>query len=151
RRERPRANEGVTMPKPRYHPRAFTLIELLVVIAIIAILAAILFPVFARAREQARLSVCTSNVKQYSNAFLMYIQDYDETFPMWYVNVPYRPGELSVTTYDLLLQNYLKNFGVSRCPSDPNPAFFEFKDGTTIWRSYTTPSNFTWNPEPVKT
>src|SRR5262249_43261537 len=75
RRERPRAKEGITMPKPRYHPRAFTLIELLVVIAIIAILAAILFPVFARAREQARLSVCASNVKQYSNAFLMYIQD----------------------------------------------------------------------------
>jgi prepilin-type N-terminal cleavage/methylation domain-containing protein/prepilin-type processing-associated H-X9-DG protein len=135
------------MPKPRYHCRAFTLIELLVVIAIIAILAAILFPVFARAREQARLAVCTSNVKQYSNAFLMYIQDYDETFPMWSTNAAFKPGELTITTWDLLLQTYIRNFGVSRCPSDPYPAFFEFKDGTTIWRSYTSPRNLLWNPE----
>jgi len=60
--------------------RAFTLIELLVVIAIIAILAAILFPVFARAREQARKTTCLSNLKQIGTAALMYVQDYDETF-----------------------------------------------------------------------
>lgn len=131
----------------RCQRRGFTLIELLVVIAIIAILAAILFPVFARAREQARLSVCTSNFKQYSNAWMMYIQDYDETFPMWSVNVPFRPGELTLTTWDLLLQTYIKNFGVSRCPSDPYPAFFEFKDGSTVWRSYTVPRNVMWNPD----
>src|SRR5437773_3822790 len=59
----------------------FTLIELLVVIAIIAILAAILFPVFAQAREKARQVACTSNLKQLGNAMLMYAQDYDETFP----------------------------------------------------------------------
>jgi prepilin-type N-terminal cleavage/methylation domain-containing protein/prepilin-type processing-associated H-X9-DG protein len=60
--------------------KGFTLIELLVVIAIIAILAAILFPVFAKAREKARQSACMSNVKQLTNAALMYAQDYDETF-----------------------------------------------------------------------
>jgi len=58
----------------------FTLIELLVVIAIIAILAAILFPVFARARAKAQQASCTSNLKQWSTAWQMYAQDYDETF-----------------------------------------------------------------------
>jgi prepilin-type N-terminal cleavage/methylation domain-containing protein len=61
--------------------KGFTLIELLVVIAIIAILAAILFPVFARAREKARQTACTSNVKQMGLGWMMYVQDYDETFP----------------------------------------------------------------------
>src|SRR5215211_2252452 len=60
---------------------AFTLIELLVVIAIIAILAAILFPVFARARESARRSTCLSNLKQLGTAFQMYTQDFDEVYP----------------------------------------------------------------------
>src|SRR5256885_5437199 len=61
--------------------RAFTLIELLIVIAIIAILAAILFPVFAQAREKARQATCQSNLKQIGSAFAMYVQDYDECFP----------------------------------------------------------------------
>ena len=63
--------------------QAFTLIELLVVIAIIAILAAILFPVFAQARAKARQATCTSNLKQLVTATIMYQQDYDGAFPYW--------------------------------------------------------------------
>jgi prepilin-type N-terminal cleavage/methylation domain-containing protein/prepilin-type processing-associated H-X9-DG protein len=65
----------------RHRRAAFTLIELLVVIAIIVIIAAILFPVFARAREKGRQTVCLSHLKQMGAATLMYLQDYDETFP----------------------------------------------------------------------
>lgn len=68
---------------PRRIPRrGFTLIELLVVIAIIALLAAILFPVFARARENARRASCQSNLKQIGLSVVQYTQDYDETFPL---------------------------------------------------------------------
>src|SRR6266511_3375494 len=69
------------MHRRRDRQRGFTLIELLVVIAIIAILAAILFPVFAQAREKARQASCLSNCKQIGLASNMYLQDYDETFP----------------------------------------------------------------------
>lgn len=72
---------GFTPRKDERHLRGFTLIELLVVIAIIAILAAILFPVFAQARAKARAASCLSNQKQIGLAFLMYVQDFDETFP----------------------------------------------------------------------
>lgn len=94
--------------------RAFTLIELLVVIAIIAILAAILFPVFAQAREKARQASCQSNLKQISTAFMMYTQDYDETLPPWTSNAcntnPVGAGSFNFTSlYNFLVNPYIKN------------------------------------------
>jgi prepilin-type N-terminal cleavage/methylation domain-containing protein len=119
--------------------KGFTLIELLVVIAIIAILAAILFPVFAQARDKARQTTCTSNTKQSALAFMMYINDYDETFPLgfgffnnrwyweYYHDVPYNwrypnPGP-AWTVFQVhwsnSIQPYVKNYGLYECPSCP--------------------------------
>ena len=94
---------------------AFTLIELLVVIAIIAILAAILFPVFARARENARRSSCQSNLKQIGLGVLQYSQDYDEKMVVtrWYNNTTTN-GQAWPTS----LQPYLKSTQIFQCPSD---------------------------------
>src|SRR5579871_4485812 len=75
------ANVSMLTRRPCSRSSAFTLIELLVVIAIIAILAAILFPVFAKARERARMTTCESNLKQIGYAFTSYLSDYDETYP----------------------------------------------------------------------
>jgi prepilin-type N-terminal cleavage/methylation domain-containing protein len=108
--------------------RGFTLIELLVVIAIISILAAILFPVFAQAREKARQTACSSNLKQIGTAFMMYSQDYDECLPdrrdlklslpggwkpwtSWPTSDP-RAGWAALT-----LEPYTKNTAIWTCPS----------------------------------
>ncbi len=106
----------------------FTLIELLVVIAIIAILAAILFPVFAQARETARKASCTSNLKQIGNAWMMYVQDYDErsNINSWNSNTfntspPGGAGTEVRQIYGQRLQPYLKNYQVLVCPSDATP------------------------------
>ena len=102
----------------------FTLIELLVVIAIIAILAAILFPVFARARENARKSNCQSNLRQIAMGLVQYVQDYDEKMP----HCRYTPDSNQLPSpftsamvnysWPHLVVPYLKNTGVMKCPSD---------------------------------
>jgi len=134
---------------------AFTLIELLVVIAIIAILAAILFPVFAQARESARKTACLSNTKQLGTATMLYVQDYDETFPCnaWDVNVGAKVfigtadndagrDMVSITQWMWRIQPYLKSRQVLRCPSDPNPKHSRM--------SYSTDPTNTWGiPTPI--
>ncbi len=128
---------------------AFTLIELLVVIAIIAILAAILFPVFAQAREKARAITCISNLKQIDLAFMMYIQDYDETFPLDQydaINPNIDTVDASLRLWQVFLYPYIKNgdyttdqygpytagtSGVWVCPSYPGPRY-----GTSYGANY---------------
>lgn len=110
---------------------AFTLIELLVVIAIIAILAAILFPVFAQARAKARQASCLSNCKQIGLGAMMYSQDYDEILPETGWQGPCSPaGEppqgatdnffSGVYAFPLAIQPYVKNYNILVCPSDPD-------------------------------
>jgi len=95
--------------------KGFTLIELLVVIAIIAILAAILFPVFARAREKARQTSCLSNMKQIGTAVMMYVQDYDEVMPPFHIT-PWGSDARLFGHYDLI-GPYTMNEQVFVCPS----------------------------------
>lgn len=96
--------------------KGFTLIELLVVIAIIAILAAILFPVFARARENARRASCQSNLKQLGLGLAQYTQDYDEKYPRYSAD-DYNPAT-DEYGWTLLVQPYLKSVQILQCPSE---------------------------------
>ncbi len=108
----------------RTHRSGFTLIELLVVIAIIAILAAILFPVFAQARERARTASCLSNVKQIGLGMRMYLDDYDGSWPFsWYDKAQYG--------WDVAIYPYTKNTKIFACPSNPQLP--------ELWAGYTGP------------
>lgn len=123
---------------------AFTLIELLVVIAIIAILAAILFPVFARARENARRSSCTSNMKQIGLGILQYVQDYDEKYPALtrksgtnYFN----GGSVPWIYWQFQVQPYIKSSQVFSCPSNSGPLVMGTSPGV-----YTQSMAYSGNP-----
>ncbi|BCM90963.1 hypothetical protein IAD21_02826 [Abditibacteriota bacterium] len=127
---------------PNFRPRkGFTLIELLVVIAIIAILAAILFPVFARARENARRTSCQSNLKQIGLGIIQYCQDYDEKF-MNGEGDRYDVGGGINSSWDLVVLPYTKSMQVLVCPSDTRSFVADTLGvyGTNVRRSYSMPT-----------
>ena len=114
---------------------AFTLVELLVVIAIIAILAAILFPVFARARENARRSSCQSNLKQIALGIIQYTQDYDERFPR--VTASNLSGGSSTGYgWSFIVQPYLKSTQIYSCPSTTNNTSDDPNDSPYVQYAY---------------
>jgi len=127
--------------------KGFTLIELLVVIAIIAILAAILFPVFARAREKARQTSCLSNIKQLALGMLMYAQDYDERLSASHwgpFNVPQRTWRGSIYPY-------VKNTQLYTCPSASDIGPFDPAKEATQWQwcGYAMPYIHGWSSKTI--
>jgi prepilin-type N-terminal cleavage/methylation domain-containing protein/prepilin-type processing-associated H-X9-DG protein len=152
---------------PKY--KGFTLIELLVVIAIIAILAAILFPVFASAREKARQSVCTSNMKQMGLAIFMYLEDYDEHFPPASYNDPLVPVNPGPTAWMWIIDPYIKSniaesasgnpgqvVSVYSCPDDsltdvskPSEPSHDYLANSNIMPSWITATGYTPTTHPV--
>jgi prepilin-type N-terminal cleavage/methylation domain-containing protein/prepilin-type processing-associated H-X9-DG protein len=131
----PKSQKGFT-PRQR---GAFTLIELLVVIAIIAILAAILFPVFAKAREKARQVTCSSNLKQIGLALLQYTQDYDEVMPNAHTGPSNTSDNVSSYKWNDQIYPYTKSVQVFHCPDDSGVS-----GGTgnyVFWQNLTAPSN----------
>jgi prepilin-type N-terminal cleavage/methylation domain-containing protein/prepilin-type processing-associated H-X9-DG protein len=109
--------------------KGFTLIELLVVIAIIAILAAILFPVFARARENARRTSCLSNLKQVGLGIMQYVQDYDERYPIYRVAASASNYDFKPYGWVESIEPYVKSKQLFQCPSESNSPNTAYKPG----------------------
>ncbi|MCW5937593.1 MAG: prepilin-type N-terminal cleavage/methylation domain-containing protein [Fimbriimonadaceae bacterium] len=136
--------------------RAFTLIELLVVIAIIAILAGIIFPVFARAKASAKKTACISNLKQIGGAISLYMQDFDDIFPsavdpvdkfrpeIWSEFPDFQARIPDMPMLHEALQPYVKSAEVFRCPADSGSELMddqpdvEFKTAPTMYSGYKT-------------
>lgn len=126
--------------------RAFTLIELLVVIAIIAILAAILFPVFARAKASAKNTVCLSNARQVAISVTMYSGDNDDTMPIFYAYNSQPPaGQAGHKGVEVLLLPYCKNKDVFRSPVDSGGPYLgsDVPGASTYWAAYGSSYRFT--------
>jgi prepilin-type processing-associated H-X9-DG protein len=130
------------------------MIELLVVIAVIAILAAILFPVFAQARERARMSVCASNLRQIGHAMLMYADDYDGTFPFARFHAPGIPTSHSSAEkgkYTYVWKNairpYLKSIDLFACPSNPRSRTVPGKPCVDFWNPQPGDNSEGWEME----
>lgn len=124
--------------------KGFTLIELLVVIAIIAILAAILFPVFAQARAKARGVSCLSNIKQLTMGMVMYSQDYDERFPQWRWDQSWSGGSSAnpndaTTVWWNAIFPYVKSYQIYVCP-DNNYTFTSRQDNHWGWFNFGSPA-----------
>ena len=127
----------------------FTLVELLVVIAIIGLLAALLFPIFARARERARQTTCVSNLRQLGQAFTLYAQDYDERLPeQWLGRTKDDLNTLAVSTaWETYINPYSKSKEINRCPSDTLSGAIKVPGTTiTLFSSYATAWNVMGQP-----
>ncbi len=140
-----------TVIPQRNNRRAFTLIELLVVIAIIAILASILFPVFAQARDKARSISCLSNTKQQALAYMMYAQDYDETTVMLYFGdwSPCCADRGGHFAWPKQLMPYIKAKGIFTCPSFTSANYDTLKGAYGVGEGYDFPSVIGYGLNPI--